>query len=73
MSEEATPGDALGPCEFLTVAEVGELLRCHPRTVLNRIRTGSIQAVRLEGTRRWLIPLGEYYRFKAKLLEGAWE
>lgn len=59
--------------EFFTVAEVAERLRCKPRTVLNRIYTGAIQAVRIDGTRPWLIPAGEYFRFKAKLLQGAWE
>src|SRR3546814_9331689 len=41
--------------EFFTVAEVAERLRCKPRTVLNRIYTGAIQAVRIDGTRPWLI------------------
>lgn len=71
MSDRSRPGDTSGDQEFFTVCEVAERLRCEPRTVLNRIYTGTLQAVRIDGTRRWLIPAGEYYRYKSELLERA--
>ena len=73
MSIDSVTGGGLPDSEFLTVGDVAALLRCHPRTIINRIRAGTIQAFRIDGTRCWLIPTGEYYRVKAKLLEGAWK
>lgn len=71
MSDRSGPGDPPAGQEFFTVSEVAERLRCKPRTVLNRIYAGVFQAVRIEGTRSWLIPAGEYYRYKSELLERA--
>jgi len=71
MPDRSGPGDASGDQEFFTVSEVAERLRCKSRTVLNRIYTGALQAVRVDGTRSWLIPAGEYYRYKSELLERA--
>lgn len=73
MSTETVVREPEAGQEFLTVAELAKLLRCHPRTVLNRIRQGVVQAFRIDGTRRWLVPTGEYYRVKSELLRGAWE
>ncbi len=71
MSDRSGPGDISGDQEFFTVSEVAERLRCKSRTVLNRIYAGALQAVRVDGTRSWLIPAGEYYRYKSELLERA--
>lgn len=71
MSAKSAAGGESGDQEFFTVAEVAERLRCKPRTVLNRIYAGTLQAIRIDGTRPWLIPAGEYYRFKSELLERA--
>lgn len=71
MSDRSGLGDPPAGQEFFTVSEVAERLRCKSRTVLNRIYTGALQAVRIDGTRRWLIPAGEYYRYKSELLERA--
>lgn len=73
MSQKPSTGSVAGDQEFFTVAEVAQRLRCKPRTIINRIRSGAIQAVRIDGTRRWLIPAGEYFRYKSILLDGAWE
>lgn len=54
--------------EFVTVAEVARLLRCDPRTVLNRIHAGELEGVRDQ--RRWLVPVADYYRYKSKLQGG---
>ena len=71
MSKKPGGGGSSCDQEFLTVKEVADRLRCHPRTIRNRINAGIIQAVRLEASGYWLVPEGEYYRHKARLLEGA--
>jgi excisionase family DNA binding protein len=71
MADRYGSGESPGEQEFFTVFEVAERLRCKPRTVLNRIYAGVLQAVRVDGTRPWLIPAGEYYRYKSELLERA--
>lgn len=59
------PGEPSTRQEFLTVPEVARLLRCDPRTVLNRIYAGELDGVR--DNRRWLVPVADYYRYKSKL------
>lgn len=54
--------------EFLTVAEVAKLLRCDPRTVLNRIYGQELDAVR--DKQRWLVPVAAYWRYKSTLRRG---
>ena len=72
MPKRKTPGPApVEPApqqEFLTVAEVAALLRCDPRSVLNRIHDGDLDAVKDQ--RRWLILVASYYRYKSKLRRG---
>jgi excisionase family DNA binding protein len=51
--------------EFMTVDEVAALLRCDPRSVLNRIHDGDLDAVK--DRRRWLILVASYYSYKSNL------
>jgi excisionase family DNA binding protein len=59
------PSEPVPQQEFLTVAEVAALLRCDPRSVINRIHDGDLDAVR--DRRRWLVLVASYYRYKANL------
>jgi excisionase family DNA binding protein len=45
--------------EFLTVREVGDLLRIHPTTVYKLVRQGKIPSSRI----------GSYWRFRTDLIE----
>ncbi len=45
--------------EFLTVREVGDLLRVHPTTVYKLVRQGKIPSFRI----------GSYWRFRTDLIE----
>jgi excisionase family DNA binding protein len=60
-----TPKEPAPQQEFMTVAEVAALLRCDPRSVLNRIHDGDLDAVK--DRRRWLIIVASYYRYKSNL------
>ena len=51
--------------EFMTTAEVAALLRCDPRTVINKIQAEDLDGVK-DG-RRWLILVASYYRYKSNL------
>jgi excisionase family DNA binding protein len=59
------PAEPAPQQEFMTVAEVAALLRCDPRSVLNRIHDGELDAVKDQ--RRWLILVASYYRYKSNL------
>jgi excisionase family DNA binding protein len=69
MPKRKTPGPSpVEPApqqEFMTTAEVAALLRCDPRSVLNRIHDGELDAVKDQ--RRWLILVASYYRYKSNL------
>ncbi|MBK1670541.1 hypothetical protein CKO28_21195 [Rhodovibrio sodomensis] len=69
MPKRKTPGpppiDPSPQQEFMTVAEVAALLRCDPRSVLNRIKDGDLDAVK--DRRRWLILVASYYRYRSNL------
>jgi hypothetical protein len=69
MPKRKTPGpppiDPSPQQEFMTVAEVAALLRWDPRSVLNRIKDGDLDAVK--DRRRWLILVASYYRYRSNL------
>ena len=52
------------PTEYLIVQEVAQRERVSPRTVVHWIKTKKLHAVRKPSTRRWLIPVWAYWKFK---------
>ena len=54
--------------EFMTATEVAALLRCDPRTVINKIMAEDLDGVK-DG-RRWLILVSSYYRYRSNLRRG---
>jgi hypothetical protein len=59
MDERTEP-----PTEYLIVEEVAQRERVAPRTVVHWIRTEKLHALRKPGTRRWLIPVWAYWKYK---------
>lgn len=43
----------------ITPDEAGALLRCSPRTVINRIKAGDLPGSKIPGGRLWSIPSSE--------------
>jgi len=52
------------PTEYLIVQEVAQRERVSPRTVVHWIKTKKLYALRKPGTRRWLIPVWAYWKYK---------